>query len=355
MIDKAGRRIAVEFIVRTMLRDGERMRMTIVRDIRDRQAAQARIHHLAHHDALTGLPNRMSFMEQLRAPAWRRPSPRARGWRCCSSTSTTSSASTTRSATWWATRCCARWRRASQASLRATDVVARFGGDEFMVLLHGGPSQGQQRDDVDEVAHKLLSAIEVPVTAEGRPISVTPSIGIAFFPGDGELARRTGQERRQRRCTWPSRAGAPTTSSSTAAWPTAPMPRWCSKASSRRRWSAASSSCTSSRRCACATAGWWPAEALMRWNHPERGLLMPDEFIPVAERQRLMLQHRPVGAEGGGALRAALARAWGWACSPVAVNLSTVQFQSAGFVEAVAQVLADDGDCARPPACWSSS
>ena len=65
LIDKQGQRIPVEFIVRTMIRNGERMRMTIVRDIRDRHAAQARIHHLAHHDALTGLPNRMSFMERL--------------------------------------------------------------------------------------------------------------------------------------------------------------------------------------------------------------------------------------------------------------------------------------------------
>ena len=70
------------------------------------------------------------------------------------------------------------------ASLRATDLVARFGGDEFMVLIHGGPSHEQQRRDVDEVARKLLAAIEVPVAAEGRPISVTPSIGVSFFPGD---------------------------------------------------------------------------------------------------------------------------------------------------------------------------
>ena len=65
VIAKGGERIPVEFIVRTMMRNGERMRMTIVRDIRDRHAAQARIHHLAHHDALTGLPNRVSFMEHL--------------------------------------------------------------------------------------------------------------------------------------------------------------------------------------------------------------------------------------------------------------------------------------------------
>src|SRR5207253_7880244 len=65
IVDKHGQRIPVEFIVRTMVRNGESMRMAIVRDIRDRHAAQERIRHMAHHDALTGLPNRMSFMEQL--------------------------------------------------------------------------------------------------------------------------------------------------------------------------------------------------------------------------------------------------------------------------------------------------
>src|SRR5439155_13009761 len=58
VVDRDGQRIPVEFIVRTIVRNGERLRMAIVRDLRDRHSAQARIHHLAHHAALTGLPNR---------------------------------------------------------------------------------------------------------------------------------------------------------------------------------------------------------------------------------------------------------------------------------------------------------
>jgi EAL domain-containing protein (putative c-di-GMP-specific phosphodiesterase class I) len=86
-------------------------------------------------------------------------------------------------------------------------------------------------------------------------------------------------------------------------------------------------------------------EALLRWNHPERGLLLPDEFIPVAEGQRLML---PIGqwALREAARCAARWRAAEMAIGPIAVNLSTVQFQSVGFVEAVAQVLAGDAEAA---------
>ena len=341
VLDKAGHRIAVEFIVRTMLRNGERMRMTIVRDIRDRQSAQARIHHLAHHDALTGLPNRMSFMEQLQQHM---AAAQAEGTRLAllfidldhfkrvnDSLGHLVGDTLLRTVS-----------ARILASLRATDLVARFGGDEFMVLLHGGPSPQQQHHDVDEVARKLLAAIEVPVTAEGRPISVTPSIGVAFFPGDADspdeliknadsamyLAKSRGRANHQ----FFDRGMAD------SAYAALVLEGQLAHALERGEFELYFQ--PQVRLHDDVLLG---CEALLRWNHPERGLLMPDEFIPVAERQRLML---PMGqwALKEAARCAARWQAQGLAVAPVAVNLSSVQFQSVGFVEAVAQVLADDGD-----------
>ena len=185
VLDKHGQRIPVEFIVRTMVRGGERLRMTIVRDIRDRHAAQARIHHLAHHDALTGLPNRAALMARLAQQMVHAPN-----------------GGEARLALLFIDL--DHFKRVNDslghlvgdtllrtvaarigASLRATDFVSRFGGDEFVVLLAGLASGAQQRADAEEVALKLLASIGVPVEAEGRPLSVTPSIGIALFPLDG--------------------------------------------------------------------------------------------------------------------------------------------------------------------------
>lgn len=341
IVDRAGQRIAVEFIVRTMLRNGERMRMTIVRDIRDRQAAQARIHHLAHHDALTGLPNRMSFMDQLQQHM---AAAQAEGTRLAllfidldhfkrvnDSLGHLVGDTLLRTVS-----------ARILASLRSTDLVARFGGDEFMVLLHGGPSQEQQHHDVDEVARKLLSAIEVPVTAEGRPISVTPSIGVAFFPGDAStpdeliknadsamyLAKSRGRANHQ--CFDRGMADS--------AYAALVLEGQLAHALERGEFELYFQPQLRLRDDVLVGC-----EALMRWNHPERGLLLPDQFIPVAERQRLML---PIGqwALKEAARCAARWRAQELGVAPVAVNLSSVQFQSVGFVEAVAQVLGDDGD-----------
>ena len=334
LIDKVGQRIPVEFIVRTMMRNGETYRMTIVRDIRDRQTAQARIHHLAHHDTLTGLPNRMSFMERLEPLVSGALAGETRlallfidldhFKRVNDSLGHLVGDSLLRTVAQRITAC-----------LRATDVVARFGGDEFVVLLPG--LSEAHRGAVEEVAQKLLGAIGAAVGAEGRPISVTPSIGIALYPGDGatpeELVKHADSAMYLAKARGRANYQFFDPSMASAAYAALVMEGQLAQALVREEFELYFQPQVRAR-----DGRLVGAEALMRWNHPERGLLMPDSFIPVAEQQRLML---PIGTWVlKEAVRCALRwQSMGLGVDLIAVNLSTVQFQSAGFVEGVAALL----------------
>ena len=336
LLDRHGQRIDVEFITRSMMHNGERLRMTIVRDIRDRRAAQAHIQHLAHHDALTGLPNRMSFMAELdRRMAQARTTNESLALlfvdldhfkRINDSLGHLAGDTLLRTVAERLLQC-----------LRGTDRVARFGGDEFMVLLPHAP----HRSDVEDVARKLLQAIEVPIELEGRLISVTPSVGIAFFPGDAatpaelikhaDSAMYLAKARGRANCQFfdPARVHAAYAALTTESELSQAAPRGQLVLHYQPQVRASDARVVGT-------------EALIRWQHPVRGLLQPDDFLPAAEQQRLMLQI------GSWVLREALhhARQWrdsGVANWPVAVNVSMVEFQSSGFVDSIADALRHAG------------
>ncbi|MFO1271800.1 MAG: EAL domain-containing protein [Rubrivivax sp.] len=336
IVHRDGTRVPVEFIVRTMHYQGERQRMTIVRDLRDRIAARSRIHYLAHHDALTGLPNRTSFIEQAEGLV---EQAHGHGQRLAllfidldhfkrvnDSLGHLAGDTLLRTVAGRIT-----------GSLRGGDLVARFGGDEFIVLLGGDtPTAG-----VVEVAHKLLAAIGAPIEMEGASISVTPSIGVAMFPADGGSAEAlikhadTAMYHAKSR----GRAGCTFFEPAMAAAAKAELDMESRLAHAIRAQEFVlhfqpQISLADGRLVGC--------EALIRWQHPERGLVLPDEFIPVAESRRLML---PIGHW---VLREALRAARRWRAAglpsvPVAVNLSTMQFVAAGFVEGVERALAECG------------
>ena len=340
LIHKNGSRIAVEFIVRTMVRHGQHMRMTIVRDIRDRQAAQARIHHLAHHDALTGLPNRVSFMEcveRAMLATAKTHAPMALLFidldhfkRVNDSLGHLVGDTLLRTVAARITAC-----------LRATDVVARFGGDEFVVLLAGLAHDGQHAAQAEEVARKLLECIALPLVAEGRPLSVTPSLGIALYPGHGSTAEELVKHADSAMYRAKARGRATVQffdhSIASSAYDALVMEGQLAQALERGEFELYFQPQVNA-----ADDRLVGAEALIRWRHPEQGLLSADAFIPNAEQRPLML---PIGqwvlTE---ALRCVLRwQAMGLSVAPVAVNLSSVQFQSPGFVEAVAQALPPGG------------
>jgi diguanylate cyclase (GGDEF)-like protein/PAS domain S-box-containing protein len=336
VVRRDGTRLPVEFIVRSMQHQGVLHRMTIVRDLRDRLEARSRIHYLAHHDALTGLPNRSAFIEHIEALI---PNADAQGStlallfidldhfkRVNDSLGHLVGDALLKTVAHRIT-----------GALRAGDRVARFGGDEFVVLLSGGTPPAAVMD----VANKLLVAIGAPLVVELNSISVTPSIGIALFPQDGrtpdDLIKHADTAMYHAKARGRANACFFEPAMAEAAYADLAMEGRLALAIRHQEFRLHFQPQLSLR-----DGSVVGCEALIRWQDPERGLVLPDSFIPLAESRRLML---PIGHW---VLRQALrqARQWrerGLPAVPVAVNLSTLQFQGAGFVEDVERALAEQG------------
>jgi diguanylate cyclase (GGDEF)-like protein/PAS domain S-box-containing protein len=341
-LHKDGTRIPVQFIVRTMQHQGELQRLTIVRDIRDRLQAEQRIHHFAHHDALTGLPNRLAFVERLeRRLAEARVSGESLGLmfidldhfkRINDSLGHGVGDTLLKTVA----------QRITDA-LRVGDTVARFGGDEFLVLL--APRAGAPA--VAEVGARLLATIGEPLRAGGVSISVTPSIGIAMFPQDGltsaELIQHADQAMYRAKSGGRARCRFFEPGMAEAALAELALESRLALAVRQDEFVLHFQPQVAIGPAGPGAAGpLLGVEALVRWAHPQRGLVGPDEFIPLAEARRLIL---PIGTW---VLKEALAAAVRWRASaalgkgavvPVAVNLSMLQFQAPGFADMVAQAL----------------
>jgi diguanylate cyclase (GGDEF)-like protein/PAS domain S-box-containing protein len=354
VIAKDGERIPVEFIRRTMMRNNQPMRISIVRDLRDRHATQERIHHLAHHDALTDLPNRYAFMQHINQMMDLMKAAQAREPILSVEAGERPISADSRMALLFIDL--DHFKRINDslghmvgdtmlrtvaaritATLRNTDVVARFGGDEFMVLMTGVADIA----DVEDVAQKLLMAIQATVDVDGRPLSVTPSIGIALYPGDAntadELIRHADTAMYLAKARGRAHFRFFDPSMAQRAYEALVLEGELAYALVRDEFELYFQPQLSAD-----LKNLVGAEALIRWNHPTRGLLLPADFLPVLEQQRLML---PVGQwVMGEAVRCA--GRWhrsGLKVGCVAINLSTLQFQSPNFLGSISRALTQEG------------
>jgi diguanylate cyclase (GGDEF)-like protein/PAS domain S-box-containing protein len=168
------------------------------------------------------------------------------------------------------------------ATLRDSDTVARLGGDEFGVLLPEAAVPG----DVLTAVERMRTAIETPVTVQGLPLSLEASIGIALYPDDGDDVETLV------RCADGAMYHAKREKLGWAFYDTDCIPQGTNRLTIvgelRRALDQRELILHYQPKAYLAEGEVRSVEALLRWNHPERGLVPPDEFIPVAQQTGLI-------------------------------------------------------------------
>ncbi|HEX4884984.1 MAG TPA: EAL domain-containing protein [Casimicrobiaceae bacterium] len=227
--------------------------------------------------------------------------------------------------------------RRLQAAIRVPDSAARIGGDEFVVVAE----EFERPELIAEFATRLLDALGDPVVLHGQECRVGASIGVALFPADGDDAQAL-LKRADVAMYRAKEAGRNTFAFFAGQDRPASEERMVLAASLRRAIDADQLLLHYQPKVSLRTGTMTGVEALLRWPHPERGLLLPDTFIQLAEDAGLI---RPLGRW---ALRVACRQAREWSRAspdpfPVSVNLSARQFGDDRLVDEVAQALRDSG------------
>ncbi len=307
--------------------------VSIHQDITAQKRIEAELERLASHDALTGLANRSLFTEKVSAALARM----RRHGEAFSILMLDLDRFKTVNDSFGHPAGDALLREIARRLLNTTrevDCVARFGGDEFAVLQ--APCKDQKAGAI-ALSDRILAAVTEPYDLNGRKLILETSIGIALAPQDGDdvdalvkhadlALYRAKTEGRNRYCFF-------TAAMEAEARNRRELEDDMRKALSRHEFELHYQTIVNleSRQC-CG------AEALVRWRHPERGVVLPDRFIPVAEDSGLIV---PLG---GWILRQACADAVKWPPRfKVAVNLSPAQFKHGDLLGVLKSALADTG------------
>lgn len=306
-------------------------------DISERKAAEEEIHQLAFYDSLTGLPNRRLLMDRLESAMKGSYRSGQFGALLLLDIDHFQQVNDTLGHH-LGDRLLQQIAMRFDRVLRDTDTLSRLGGDEFALLLHDlGETEEGAAKDAEHVAHKLLGALQSPIRFEIERVSVSCSIGISLFrdhdtrldevfqQADTALFQAKGSGRNTLRFFDPAMQA---------------RLQERARLESDLRQALSKDEFLLYYQTQVDSAG-KPigVEALLRWAHPERGMISPGAFIPMAEENRLIL---PIG---DWVLERACRQLAQWATDPataaltVSVNVSPRQFREPDFVQRVEAIL----------------
>jgi diguanylate cyclase (GGDEF)-like protein/PAS domain S-box-containing protein len=310
--------------------------LAIAADITHRKAAESRILHLAHFDPLTDLPNRSLLharLEEALEGAASYEQSLAVLFLDLDRFKYVNDSLGHQAGDALLKAVSGRFRHC----VREQDTVARMGGDEFIVVL----SELEGRGHATDVASRIVEALNAPFDIKGHRLTVTPSIGIAIYPDDGDradllikhadAAMYHAKERGRNNFQFYEPRFSTTVSA-----------RLTLENRLRRALERDEFELYYQPQVETATGEFIGLEALLRWRDPEHGLVSPDTFIPVAEDSGLIV---PIGEW---VLRTACQQNQAWRAArlldvPVAVNLSARQFDEHSLLDTLARILDESG------------
>ncbi len=310
--------------------------IAVFSDITMLKQSEARLHHLAHHDALTGLPNRNLFVDRLGQALARAERGRWIVALLFLDLDRFKYVNDTLGHLAGDHLLCDVAKRL-KVSVRESDTVARLGGDEFTVILEGLG----RADEAAEVADKVLASLRQPITLNDREILIGGSIGISLYPRDGPDVKTLIQHADA--AMYDAKEGGKNTHRFYhAGLTTRSAERLDLEARLWRALERDEFELHYQPKVGLPGGELTGSEALIRWRHPEWGLVRPDRFIPIAEETGL------IGPIGEWALRHACRQQVRWRDQglpglPVAVNISGRQILVGGLADTVARILAETG------------
>lgn len=302
----------------------------------ERRQAEARLQVLAHYDALTLLPNRILFRDRLNhalAHAERQRSQVAVMFIDLDRFKTINDTLGHDAGDVLLREVSARLRQC----VREEDTVARLGGDEFTVILE----QIKKVEDAAVVASKIVEALAPPIMLSGQEAFVTPSIGVTIYPADSDNFENllknadTAMYRAKAEGGNGYRFFAPEMNTLAAG-------RLQMESGLRRALEREEFVVYYQPKVDLSSNAIIGAEALLRWNHPDWGLVSPGAFIPILEETGL------IDGVGEWVMKTVCvqAKAWQDAAMPplsIAVNLSGRQLQRNNLVTTIARILDETG------------
>ncbi len=302
-------------------------------DITQLKEQERQLEHVAHYDALTGLPNRSLLADRLRqamAQAHRRGQFVALAYLDLDGFKSINQ----RYGQETGDNLLTAFAKRMNGALREGDSLARLGGDEFAAVMLDLPDAQAAGPSIK----RLLQAAAKPVRVGARDLRVTASIGVAIYPAPedpdaDQLLRQAGQAMYQAKLAGRNRYAIFDSSQDLSVQVRSQELERLMRALAHREFVLHFQPKVNMR-----TGAVVGAEALIRWQHPERGLLLPGQFLPTLENHPLSIE------VGEWVIETALAQIEAWQKIgldiPVSVNLGALQLQQKDFTEQLRRLLA---------------